>query len=650
MSAITMSPEAVTSRIEEDYDSGAPYQWAVEWLRNVWVKPDTTVAYIRTRELEGHARLLLVDDGPAMTASEMTQYMATLGSGGSDIWRLNYREGDRHAGLRASLLPWTDVTVISWDATSNPTGSEMEIFLDRERDLYDASPVVQADASSLALMIDVLPSGATHGVMFILTGRDHADGPFYDSAKNETATGVLDALRDKVYEAINQGDLTTLDIAAEAILEAGAGAESLGGGRIIKLNDGRTVRLDGRKIKGLTPWTDRATASSGSVPLTIDENGTKLHWWLLPEVDEDRRKAFGGKGFIKVLYKNEIMDLGDERKTTMRRFGMIHSSVYDRVGILIIPPITGPGWHVKQNGSRSRLEAQNGFDLPVHDWASKFVDFLPEEISKANLQARGEGTPSGLHRVKRAYERISDRLRAASPTRRAKDGTGIIGLVADPHGEPTGSAEDGDVLPIVDVDGVGETEGAVDNGGGGGDNGGGDGGGGGGTAGVGTPTGEDSRRRKRTPARERQAEVRGKVISSLPEMVTRTASEWDDLGLDPDHFLYWDRGSGVIYMNTAHTILMRQINHYTGPWLDLHPNTARRATGAEIVGVLQECYHIDAATRIASFIAETDEHTAERRLTSEVLTTASYGYEAIDKMIEPILGGLGSTMRAPVVA
>ena len=64
MSTITMNPASVASRIEEDYASGAPYQWEIEALRNSMQKPGTTHA----APIEGALRLGGNDPRPRLAA------------------------------------------------------------------------------------------------------------------------------------------------------------------------------------------------------------------------------------------------------------------------------------------------------------------------------------------------------------------------------------------------------------------------------------------------------------------------------------------------------------------------------------------------------------------------------------------------------
>ena len=108
------------------------------------------------------------NNGPALTAEQMTLCMTTIGQGSGDLWRLNNTRGNRHAGARSALLPWTDVLILSWDAITIRYGLTTTLYKNAFATQYEYSPVSAPTADVLALLVGrphVRTSG--HGVVFI---------------------------------------------------------------------------------------------------------------------------------------------------------------------------------------------------------------------------------------------------------------------------------------------------------------------------------------------------------------------------------------------------------------------------------------------------------------------------------------------------
>ncbi len=663
-----MTAEAVASRLEEDYSSGAPYQWAIEWLRNVWAKPTATEAFIRIVEIPGNGtRLVMIDNGAPITEDLLYEYIATLGAGDGSMWRLDNMEGNRHAGLRASILPWADMTVAVWDDDIMPNGLEIELFYDPATTTYESSDVVALDPDMLAaLRKEVTPyadspdeipglspthSGAfTRGVAFILFDRDDTkDGPFYDERKGETSGGVQDALRDRVYAAVNQATGDPLRIVAEVTMPLADTKDKKGGGAVVNIN-GAPTRLDSREIKGIQPWLDRPSVTGD--PLVVDDYGTRIHWWLLDELGDNRRLMNAGRGIAAIRYKNELMPLSDRVQNDMRRFGIVLSAVYDRLAIVIEPPTSGPGWHVKQNPARSRVESFNGLPLPLDEWAEAFVTDMPLAIRDANAAARSLGISTSNSHLARVMEKFTDRFKVLAASRRRKPGTGVIGEVA--NDTPAPSADPGDEARLPREGGVGsvtvvkpsENKGGRTNG----------------VLTVNRPhtgTGAEESvfragaKRRARRARDVPAEVavEEKAMGMLPEYLSN--AEWHarfDGAADVDPYGYfWDRVSKVLTLNVDHPVHELAIDYYTGAWLDARPNIRRRATTEEIRDAVLEAYFLDTLTGISAAVRlHGSEGRAHLEMTPEVMTKSHYNTAGVDALIEPWLGALGSTRRAVV--
>lgn len=655
---IKMTAEAVASRLEEDYSSGSPYQWSIEWLRNVWVKPTATEAFIRILDLPGNGvRVVMIDNGAHIPEDELYEYIATLGAGAGDLWRLDNMEGNRHAGLRASILPWADLTVATWDDVLLPDGSEIELFYDGDTSTYSASDVVALDPEVLAALrkeVSAYDGTNKRGVAFILCDRDESkDGPFSDARKGESTAGVADALRDRVFSVNNQDTGDPIRIVAEVPIfgtDVAKRKKGPGGGAVVTI-DGKPTTLDSRTIKGFEPWVTRSTPAALTAvtgdPIVLDEHGTVCRWWLLPECDENRRVMRGGRGFVAIRYKNELLPLSDNVQTDFRRFGIILSAVYDRLAIIIEPPTSGPGWHVKQNASRSRIESFNGMALPVDEWAETFVDQIPAAIRDANAAARSRGVGSSSAHLARVMEKFSERFKVLVATRRRKPGTGVIGDV----NAAVAPSDAGDEVRLDRKGGEGTTTVVKPHANSGGRT--------SGPATVNRPntgtSGEASVFRsapRRRRARDVQAEVAvdEKPYGLEPEYLS--GAEWADrfTAIEVAGYAYlWDRAGGFLVINVDHPVHTLAIDYYTGAWLDVRPNVRRRTTTEEIRDAVLEAYFLDALTGIAAAVKlHGGEGKAHVEMTPEVMTKAHYNVAALDALIEPWLGSLGSSRRAIV--
>lgn len=136
--AIGMSNAAASARIEEDYAGSGPYQWAMEIIRNGTQQNGTTHIYSDIIKLHtGALKRAFVNNGPALTEQQLDRYMTTLGEGSGDIWRLHNTLGQRHAGARTAVLPWTDLTVVSWDYKVLPEGVSMKLFKSPKTSEYE---------------------------------------------------------------------------------------------------------------------------------------------------------------------------------------------------------------------------------------------------------------------------------------------------------------------------------------------------------------------------------------------------------------------------------------------------------------------------------------------------------------------------------
>jgi len=643
--AISMSNAAAAGRIEEDYASSAPYQHAIEIVRNALQQPGTSHVTLDIVALPGTGALkrIIANNGPHMPKELLEQYMSTIGEGEGDLWRLDNTLGNRHAGARTSVLPFTDVGILSWDASAAPDGLFMKLYKDPIARDYRYTSVTTPDPALLALLTKcpgVQASG--HGVGFIYLGRDeHVDGPFMDPnpSKGESETGISDALRDRVFAAVrSDGGSVTLTVNTPMPDRGG----TLGGRKLTGVS-GKEYRLDGRVIKGHADWV-RKPCESGTVDID-PALGVKAHWTLLPyETDPvSRHLPFGGKGHIVARYKNESMVLaapgGDypELSRGMRLFGVQLADVFNRLSLVIEGPSdpgadpANPRLHLHQDPSRSRVIMSNGKDLPLEEWGTAFIEKMPAAIAAANKDARerigGRGRIK-LSSADRLRARLHSRLKLSIPSRRRKAGTGVLGPSGAPGTDyldglvgvkatvPTGEASDTGVpgtrarsqKPRKSKKKRTKRTGRV------------------------TPTGNISTRRM-TRAPEGATEVQPR-LTPVPQPVPIPEREWLAQSFDPDAFASWDHGSNVVFFNLGHPLYHSQVAYFSGEWLDSNPKLRGRVTADDVKTAVHESYQDDTVARILHYVSWYGLPRAKAALSDQNLTIAAHGFENVGEKIE----------------
>lgn len=651
--AIGMSNAAASGRIEEDYAGSRPYQHAIELIRNATQQQGTTyvVSDIVAMPETGALKRTFVNNGPAMTAEELRSYMSIIGEGQGDLWRLHNTLGNRHAGARTAVLPWTDLRILSWDAELFPEGLEMTLFKNQASSEYEYTDVSTPDPQTLTMLTgrtEVQDSG--HGVAFIYLGRDAAvDGPFCDpnSDKHETDNGLLDAVRDRIYAPVGtDGQSVTITINAPMP----AAADKRHGGRKLVGVDGRRLRLDGRVIHGHHVWTERPSIRGKVI---VDEDlGVEVHWTLLPADAEptNRRLPFGGKGHIIARYKNESMVLAapgsdySDLATKMRMFGVHLADVYNRLCLEIVGPtdpghddVEDPRLHLHQDPTRSKLVLSNGQELPLARWGDAFIEKMPAAIADANKAARQRISRGGkiqLTTADRLKARLQSRIKSVIQSRRRAAGTGVLGPSSNPGCDYLdGMINTTETLPMGDAAQSGD-EGVI-------------------TSGS-TRRKKASRRkgakrrnprvkakaasttRRRQPGSEKAVEVQPRP-APIPEPCPLTEVDWMSQGFDPADLASWDSANGIVYFNLGHPILNTQGAFFTGEWLDRNTRYRNRIQPEDVHRAVQEAYEEDTIGRIMHYVADHGLAAAKIALTDRILTIGAYGFENVQAKIEDLV-------------
>jgi hypothetical protein len=643
--AIGMSNAAASARIEEDYAGSGPYQWALEIIRNGTQQPGTTHIYSDIIKLPtGALKRAFVNNGPALTEDQLNVYMTTLGEGSGDIWRLHNTLGQRHAGARTAVLPWTDLTVVSWDRDLISEGLTMKLFKNPETSDYEYTPPAKPDKQLLQVVTgraEVRRTG--HGVAFICMGRDESiDGPFVDPNpdKGETNYGIIDAIRDRIYEPTG-ADGKPIAVTVGAPMPAAPGKKF--GGRKMVGTTGSAYRLDNRTIHGHRPWTDRAGATQGTV-VVDPAMGVAVRWTLLDATTkpDDRRLPFGGKGHIIARYKNESMILaspGADLAAKMRLFGVHLAQVYNRLALEIVGPVDpgndpgNPRLHLHQDPTRSKLVLSNGQELPLMQWGDRFIADMPQDILDANKAARERVTSKGitLSAAERIKSRLQSRIDSVIQSRRRKDGTGVLGPSGSSGTDyPYGELISIETLPAGAESATTGVEGMTP----------------GGTRVRSTKKTERGAKRRakitpltqtatrrRTPGSEKATEVRPQP-APVPEPKAYTAEEWENAGLDGQYFASWDHAGGCVYFNQGHPIMETQCGFFTGEWLDQNTRYRRRVQAEDIRDAIFQAYAEDTIGRILHYVANRGLAEAKTALTDAVLTIGAHGFENVQAKIE----------------
>jgi len=646
--AIGMSNQAASARIEEDYAGSAPYQWSLELIRNGMQQPGTTyIAADIVKIPSGALKRAIINNGPALTEDQLNDYMTTIGQGSGETWRLHNTLGNRHAGARTALLPWTDLIVLSWDDTDIPDGLAMKLFKNPVTFEYEYTAPARPEPELLKVLTgreDVRRAG--HGVAFICAGRDeNIDGPFVDPSadKGETDYAIVDTVRDRIHDPVGVGG-QPITITVSAPMPAAPGKKF--GGRKMTGIGGASYRLDSRTIQGHQPWTTRPGVAQGTVVVDTDL-GVEIRWTLLvaDAKPEDRRLPFGGKGHVIARYKNESMVLAApgaayDLAAKMRLFGAHLAQVYNRLALEIVGP-TDPGGdpnnpqlHLHQDPTRSKLILSNGQDLPLSLWGEQFIAKMPREIVEANKAARERVTSTKvtLKAGDRIKARLQSRLTSVIQSRRRKAGTGVLGPSGTPGLDyPNGEVNTDETLPGGPASPSG-VEGLVS----------------GGNrkrnrsnpkpkpgakrrAKV-TPVNKTNTRRRRAGS-EKATEVQP-TPAPIPEAKALTSESWESEGLDPKNFVSWDHSAGCVYFNMGHPIMETQIAFFTGEWLEQNPGLRRRVRNEDVRDAIFNAYAAETIGRILHYLADNGVAQAKNDLSDPVLTICAHGFENVQDQIE----------------
>jgi len=632
-SPMTVDPSAVRRLIEEDYMHGAVYQWAREAWRNATQQPGTTAFVIDVLDVNGHGKTAIWNNGPHMPEDELEDYIGTLGRGTGELWSLTNPLGSRHGGLRGSMLPWANLTVLSWDQTELPAGCAIDLYFDAPSGNYAVSDTYTPSAVELARLTSRTEvAAAGHGVMFLITAKSQlrgdptqvGDGPYVDVDRGETVGGLHTALLDTIFITDNLVD------GAPMTVKAAIPGKTKGGGTKIPRTGGGFIRVDYRSVTGHGAWRQRHqdgrtfTATTGD-PVVVDNYGTKVHWYLHDyELAPDQgHLPFGGKGHVIGRYKNESMPIGvpgdgQKRHVMFKAFGVPYSDVWDRLALIIEAPQDGENC-VVQDPSRSKLVWRSDGQsdgLPIETWGQAFAASMPQAIRDALAEARARTTSAvtSFTISGRVLQRFGKHL-SHRPAARRKAGTGVFGPVPGPGAS---SAPPAPRPPAPSP--VPPTPSPVPP----------------------TPSPVPPTPPSPADATKRHGSTAEVAVdpANCPGLSTMSAADFR-AQFGSDCLATYSHDSPELTLNVDHELIVNQVDYFAVAWVaEKEPTKRSRVAREDIEKAVIEAYASDLITRALHILASKGESEGLKVLTDDFLTNSAHGYTNVEMEIRNQLGKL----------
>ena len=320
-------------------------------------------------------RLLVVDNGPGMTADQLASYMNTFGKSGKLIGGAHDNFG---IGAKTSIMPWNHagMVVCSW-TESSPAGAMIKMVKDQgkyglfqfEDDEGCMTSIIEPTDEFVALRPDWL----TTGTMTVLLGNTGEENTFFADGSVGMTTKHLTYLNDRFWQ-IPEGTQV----------------------RCWNWNSDQRqgYRWISRTVTGSRDHIANDVKAQGTMLL---RDGATLEWFISNVKPSDAR--YSGSSYIGALYKNEIYDRAVAATSKQyRRFNIGSKEARDCVSIIVTPTLLGKnGQGVYPNSARSQLMLSGGTHLPWDDWGQEFALRMPEPISKMIKDAQIEAGTDRSH-------------------------------------------------------------------------------------------------------------------------------------------------------------------------------------------------------------------------------------------------------------
>lgn len=300
-------------------------------------------------------KLCIIDTGVGMTGPEMLQYINRLSSSG----RVQSVDGNYGVGAKISA------------ATKNPAGV-----------LY----LSWKNGSGAMIHLWRNPETGEYGLkqMKLPSGRYSHWGPVEDAVKPSV---IKDHGTAVILLGVKDEDNT---------MEAPAGAPTPSrwiarylNSRFFSFPEGISVRARegwtsdnpdtnvSRQVKGAEEFLERHKETSG----TVDLGNAEAHWWILKDTEAIGQSSGANLpgGHVAALYQNELYELLSGRSGVGRLQSFGVSLGHQRV-VIYVEPKDSDRLRITTNTARTLL-MMNGEPLPWGDWAEKFRDNFPREIT-----------------------------------------------------------------------------------------------------------------------------------------------------------------------------------------------------------------------------------------------------------------------------
>ena len=425
-----MTTGSIKPLVDRTGSESSAYQFIREALENAIQAFATT---FRIRWEQGASRLGIyrfeaADDGVSMTRQELPAFINKFGGGGKPIGGAHENYG---VGLKSSTLPWNYHGILVVARRDGETNL-IQLHLDEHAGEYGLRQWEVEDESGESMLEDVLtiamkadgrwetvldrdfePVRGTRvrdlldaflnneqGTVVILCGNtgeedtflaQGAGGVMGQGGHTEIATYIS-----KRYDSLpisvsviepKSGDKSTWprspdEFAASHINKAGNANYKVKTRNVLGLGD---------FLRTGTGRGNKKPAHTGTINL---EDGTKVHWFLLPEGEKFDGKGVGGVYWVPqivVKYKHEIYYLGGS--SNLQRFrdvGISRKAVIERCTMVLEPPLHGDDAGVYPDSSRSRLHWTGANYLPWARWAREIAGKLPIPIEEALAKASAE--------------------------------------------------------------------------------------------------------------------------------------------------------------------------------------------------------------------------------------------------------------------
>ena len=367
-------------------------------------------------------------------------------------------------------------------------------------------------------------------------------------------------------------------------------------------------RDKGRGLQNVPPFhklLERHSVNTGNVILS---DGTRIDWHIIKVGEEQQRFKSTLIGGLAVRHGNELYDWADARR--FARFGLYSRPAQARTVLIINPP----EGMVHPTAARSRLVRIAGNkDLPWEDWATDFVQQLPDALK--------ELLPKSLAVID--FTRLQEafgkdwRMRIAPTIHGVKTSSAMAEQAAE-----TGKRFDAELQPIklekeLSEQSESEKENPSER-----------------------PKSEVERHeRQRREVEKGNGNAHGRFASraDLPEVIPLGPDDWrsEIPEFDFEYNPTGQRTNGsvgpVLYMKTTGYAILRQTEH----WARLRPDIDSDV----IATIVQESYAFEAIAKIVhmfdafyqrpGWIGDIDDILSPRNLTFSVL-----GFLTLDSFIE----------------